>query len=74
MVVEETDVFAIHIDIEKATEFAGFITQATFNTGITPFKGIKQSINAAGSQLSGRLVVGELLQGGRNQYLDSHGV
>ena len=71
--VEETDVLAIYIDIEKTTQLAGLITEAALDAWVMQFEGVNQAIHAAGFQINAGLVVGEFLQGGGDQNLNGHG-
>ena len=73
LVVEETDVLAVHIHIEKTAQLAGLVAKAGFEAGIAAFEGIDQAVHAAGVERNAGLVVGELLKGSGDQNLNGHG-
>lgn len=73
LVVEEADVFAVDIYVEKTPQFAFFITETAMDTWKAGIEGLQQGINAAGINADTGFIVGELLQGRGDQNLDGHG-
>lgn len=69
---QEANIFAVDVEIHKATQLPLVITQAGFNSGATGFQGVEQFGDRAAFTMQGRLVVGELLQGRGNENFDGH--
>lgn len=71
--VQEADIFTIDVEVHKSPQFSLVITQPGLNTGAALLQSFEQSDNIAAFTFEGGLVIGELLQWSRNQYLYSHG-
>jgi hypothetical protein len=73
LVLEEANILAVHVNVQEAAQFAGLVTEASLETGVTAIESVNQAIDAGGVQGDAGLIVGELLKGGRDQDLNGHG-
>ena len=61
LILEETNVFAVHVNVEETPQFAALVTESAQDTGITGFLGLQEAINAAGLHLGAGLIGGKFL-------------
>ena len=73
MVVQEADVFAVDVNVEKAAQLAVLITETIAEAREGAIEGLNQLVDAAGFKADGRLIGGELLQRSRDQNLNGRG-